>query len=109
MLPGPPWTHSHGFPDPPPRHALWASDPARALVTLPRELIEVLHRRDEDDGAATFVLGYGDWVRLLYVDAGFVPVHLTAEIARVKDDSEFMENLRTLTERDREILDRLAE
>lgn len=34
---------------------------------------------------------------------------LEAEIERVKNDSEFMEALRTLTERDKEILDRLAE
>ncbi len=40
---------------------------------------------------------------------GLVIEALTAEIARVKDDSDFMEKLRALTERDREILDRLAE
>jgi len=34
---------------------------------------------------------------------------LIAEIARIKDDADFMEKLRALTERDREILDRLAE
>ena len=34
---------------------------------------------------------------------------LEAEIARVKSDGEFMGKLRALTERDREILDRLAE
>ncbi len=34
---------------------------------------------------------------------------LEAEIARVKDDQEFMNTLRALTKRDREILDRLAE
>jgi FixJ family two-component response regulator len=34
---------------------------------------------------------------------------LIAEVARVKDDSDVMEKLSTLTERDREILDRLAE
>lgn len=34
---------------------------------------------------------------------------LIAEIARVKDDSDFMEKLRAVAERDREILDRLAE
>lgn len=40
---------------------------------------------------------------------GLVIEALTAEIARVKEDSDFMEKLRALTERDREILDRLAE
>ena len=34
---------------------------------------------------------------------------LEAEIERVKDDEEFMGKLRALTERDRQILDRLAE
>ena len=34
---------------------------------------------------------------------------LQAEIERVRQDSEFMETLRALTERDKEILDRLAE
>jgi len=34
---------------------------------------------------------------------------LCAEIERVKSDREFMSHLRALTERDRQILDRLAE
>ncbi|MEA2009468.1 MAG: hypothetical protein U9N78_02080 [Actinomycetota bacterium] len=34
---------------------------------------------------------------------------LQAEIERVKSDDEFIETLRALTERDKEILDRLAE
>ncbi len=34
---------------------------------------------------------------------------LDSEIERVKEDTEFMERLRALTERDKEILDRLAE
>jgi len=34
---------------------------------------------------------------------------LEAEIAKVKADTDFMETLRALTQRDREILDRLAE
>lgn len=34
---------------------------------------------------------------------------LQAEIASVKDDADFMGTLRRLTERDKEILDRLAE
>jgi hypothetical protein len=42
-------------------------------------------------------------VNALVVDA------LTAEIERVRADDEFMAKLRELAERDREILDRLAE
>jgi hypothetical protein len=34
---------------------------------------------------------------------------LRAELDRVRDDTAFMEGLRALVERDREILDRLAE
>ena len=34
---------------------------------------------------------------------------LQAEIERVRHDTEFMETLRALTERDKEILDRLTE
>ncbi len=34
---------------------------------------------------------------------------LEAQIEQVKDDAAFMDTLRALTERDREILDRLAE
>lgn len=34
---------------------------------------------------------------------------LEAEIERVRQDKEFMDTLRALTERDKEILDRLAE
>ena len=40
---------------------------------------------------------------------GLVIEALIAEVARIKEDSDFMEKLRALTERDREILDRLAE
>ena len=34
---------------------------------------------------------------------------LKAELDRLRNDTEFMERLRSLVERDREILDRLAE
>ncbi|MEN8114212.1 MAG: hypothetical protein ABFS21_07475 [Actinomycetota bacterium] len=47
--------------------------------------------------------GRGVSVNALMLDA------LQAEIDRVKSDTEFMETLRALTERDQEILDRLAE
>lgn len=46
--------------------------------------------------------GRGVSVNALMLDA------LQAEIDRVKSDTKFMETLRALTERDREILDRLA-
>ena len=47
--------------------------------------------------------GRGISVNTLMLDA------LRAEIDLVKDDVEFMQTLRTLTDRDKEILDRLAE
>ncbi len=47
--------------------------------------------------------GRGTSVNALVIDA------LTAEIDRVRADDEVMAKLRELTERDREILDRLAE
>jgi glutamate-1-semialdehyde aminotransferase len=47
--------------------------------------------------------GRGVSVNTVVLDA------LSAEIDKVKTDKEFMSHLRELTERDREILDRLAE
>jgi len=47
--------------------------------------------------------GRGISVNTLVVDA------LTAEVERVRHDEEFMGKLREITERDREILDRLAQ
>ncbi|MHB8323919.1 MAG: hypothetical protein ACYDEA_11525 [Candidatus Dormibacteria bacterium] len=47
--------------------------------------------------------GRGDSVNTVVIDA------LTAEIERVKTDTQFMSRLRHLVERDKEILDRLAE
>jgi predicted DNA-binding protein len=47
--------------------------------------------------------GRGISVNALVIEA------LLAEIERVKQDKQFVETLRRLTERDREILDRLAE
>ena len=63
-------------------------------VRLPEELAET---------AEVVARGRGMSVNGLVIEA------LIAEIARLKDDSDFMEKLRALTERDREILDRLAE
>jgi len=61
-------------------------------------------RLPEDLAATAEVVarGRGMSVNGLVVDA------LSAEIARVKNDPDFMQKLRALTERDREILDRLA-
>ena len=47
--------------------------------------------------------GRGISVNALMVEA------LEAEIERVRRDDDFMQHLRELTERDKEILDRLAE
>jgi len=63
-------------------------------VRLPEQLA------DEVEAVAR---GRGVSVNAVVVDA------LSAEIERVKADSDFMAHLRALTERDREILDRLAQ
>ncbi|MCU4185467.1 ribbon-helix-helix domain-containing protein [Acidiferrimicrobium sp. IK] len=63
-------------------------------VRLPEQLA------DEVEAVAR---GRGVSVNAVVVDA------LSAEIERVKADTEFMAHLRALTERDREILDRLAQ
>jgi glutamate-1-semialdehyde aminotransferase len=63
-------------------------------VRLPEELAET---------AEVVARGRGTSVNALVVEA------LEAEIGRVKADKDFMQKLRALTERDKEILDRLAE
>ena len=63
-------------------------------VRLPEELA---------DTAEVVARGRGVSVNTLVVDA------LAAEIERVKADKAFMSTLRSLAERDKEILDRLAE
>lgn len=63
-------------------------------VRLPEQLA------DEVEAVAR---GRGVSVNAVVVDA------LSAEIERVKADSDFMAHLRALTERDREIVDRLAQ
>jgi predicted transcriptional regulator len=62
-------------------------------VRLPEELAET---------AEVVARGRGQSINALVVDA------LTAELDRVKSDKAFMNKLRSLTERDKEILDRLA-
>jgi glutamate-1-semialdehyde aminotransferase len=62
--------------------------------------------RMSEDLASTVEVGArgrGISVNALVIDA------LMAEVERVKQDDQFLATLRELTERDREILDRLAE
>ena len=63
-------------------------------VRMPEELAEK---------ADVVARGRGISVNALMLEA------LEAEIERVRQDEEFMARLRELTERDKEILDRLAE
>ncbi len=63
-------------------------------VRMPGELAEQ---------ADIIARGRGISVNALMLEA------LEAEIEQVRDDADFMETLRALTERDKEILDRLAE
>ena len=63
-------------------------------VRMPQELA---------DTVAAVARGRGVSVNTVVLDA------LTAEIERVRKDKEFMARLRDMTERDKEILDRLAQ
>ena len=63
-------------------------------VRLPEDLAET---------AEVLARGRGTSVNALVVDA------LLAEVERAKADKDFINKLRALTERDKEILDRLAE
>jgi hypothetical protein len=58
---------------------------------------------DLAETAEVLARGRGTSVNALVVDA------LIAEVERAKADKDFMNKLRALTERDKEILDRLAE
>ncbi len=69
-------------------------DKRTTTVRIPEELAEK---------ADIVARGRGISVNALMLEA------LRSEIERVRDDHEFMEMLRVLTERDKEILDRLAE
>jgi hypothetical protein len=62
-------------------------------------------RMSEDLASTVEVVarGRGISVNALVIDA------LMAEVERVKQDDQFLATLRALTERDREMLDRLAE
>ena len=63
-------------------------------VRMPEDLAET---------AEVVARGRGISVNALVLEA------LEAEIDRVKDDEKFMDQLRSLADRDREILDRLAQ
>jgi predicted DNA-binding protein len=69
-------------------------DKRTTTVRMPEELAE---------RAEVIARGRGISVNALMLEA------LEAEIERVRHDDEFMTRLRELTERDKEILDRLAE
>jgi predicted transcriptional regulator len=69
-------------------------DRRTTTVRMPEELAEK---------AEVIARGRGISVNALMLDA------LQAEIDRVRHDDEFMTRLRELTQRDKEILDRLAE
>ena len=58
---------------------------------------------DLAETAEVVARGRGISVNALVLEA------LEAEIDRVKDDEKFMDQLRSLADRDREILDRLAQ
>jgi predicted transcriptional regulator len=68
-----------------------------------RRITTVRIPEDLAEKADIVARGRGVSVNALMLDA------LQAEIDSVKSDTEFMETLRALTERDQEILDRLAE
>jgi glutamate-1-semialdehyde aminotransferase len=68
-----------------------------------RRITTVRIPEDLAEKADIVARGRGISVNALMLEA------LQAEIDSVKSDTEFMETLRALTERDQEILDRLAE
>ncbi len=70
---------------------------------MERKTTTVRMPEDLADIADVIARGRGISVNALVVEA------LEAEVARVKNDKDFMTTLRGLAERDREILDRLAE
>ncbi len=70
---------------------------------MERKTTTVRMPEDLADTADVIARGRGISVNALVVEA------LEAEVARVKNDKDFMTTLRGLAERDREILDRLAE
>lgn len=70
---------------------------------MPRKTTTVRMPEDLAETAEAVARGRGISVNALVLEA------LAAEIDRVKSDDEFMNRLRALAERDKEILDRLAQ
>ena len=70
---------------------------------MTRKVTTVRMPQDLADEVEAIARGRGASVNAVILDA------LVAEIERVKNDKEFMARLREITERDREILDRLAQ
>ena len=70
---------------------------------MPRKATTVRMPEDLAETAEVVARGRGISVNALVLEA------LEAEIERVKRDDEFMDQLRSLAERDKEILDRLAQ
>jgi hypothetical protein len=69
---------------------------------MPRKVTTVRMPQELADTVDAVARGRGVSVNTVVLDA------LTSEIERVKKDKQFMARLRDLTERDKEILDRLA-
>jgi len=70
---------------------------------MPRESTTVRMSEDVAETAEVVARGRGISVNALVLEA------LEAEIDRVKRDDQFMDQLRSIAERDKEILDRLAQ
>jgi hypothetical protein len=70
---------------------------------VPRKVTTVRMPEDLADQVEAVARGRGVSVNAVVIDA------LVAEIGRVKTDKQFMARLREVTERDKEILDRLAQ
>ena len=70
---------------------------------MPKRTTTIRMPEDLAEKADIIARGRGISVNALMLEA------LQAEIDSVKDDADFMETLRRLAERDKEILDRLAE
>lgn len=70
---------------------------------MPKKVTTVRMPQDLADQVEAVARGRGVSVNTVMLDA------LVAEVQRVKKDKQFMARLRQITERDKEILDRLAQ
>jgi predicted transcriptional regulator len=70
---------------------------------MSKKVTTVRMPQDLADTVDAVARGRGVSVNTVVLDA------LTAEVERVRNDKEFMARLRDMTERDKEILDRLAQ